>query len=241
VRPLVELVEDALGMPLGAALGVALGPALGDALGALLGAKLGAPQTGRYTGNGAWCTGDTAPKVMAPSNTMRPSLVECAPRVTAPRARSTRIVKGPRCFDSRANYSAGRCLPARSKLPYTHRPKATCYRPSQRQQPLRPGASIVELEETWSLGHSPLQLKGGAEPANEYTGACFLELRILPEFAPCYLVTDRSIVLGWNRANTWMKTICRSHVTWMHRISIRQTGRKQTTPLCSWLSLLCKS
>jgi hypothetical protein len=60
---------------------------------------------------------------------------------------------------------------------------------------------IAELEETWSLEHSPLQLDLGGEPARGYAGACFLELRILPEFAPCYVATDRSIVVGWNRAS----------------------------------------
>jgi hypothetical protein len=62
-------------------------------------------------------------------------------------------------------------------------------------------AFVAELEETWSLEHTPLQFAIAGETASETAGACFLELRILPEFAPCYVITDRSIVVGWNQAS----------------------------------------
>jgi hypothetical protein len=35
----------------------------------------------------------------------------------------------------------------------------------------------------------------------EATGACLLDLNILPDFAPCYVATDRSLVVGWNPAS----------------------------------------
>jgi hypothetical protein len=36
---------------------------------------------------------------------------------------------------------------------------------------------------------------------NEAEGACLLDLRILPGLAPCYVASDRALVLGWNPAS----------------------------------------
>jgi hypothetical protein len=32
-------------------------------------------------------------------------------------------------------------------------------------------------------------------------GACLLDLNVLPAFAPCYVATDRALVVGWNPAS----------------------------------------
>jgi hypothetical protein len=37
--------------------------------------------------------------------------------------------------------------------------------------------------------------------AGALAGACLLDLRILPAFAPCYVATERALVLGWNPAS----------------------------------------
>jgi hypothetical protein len=50
---------------------------------------------------------------------------------------------------------------------------------------------IDELESTWPVHRSPFSI-------GPWKGACLLDLRILPEFAPCYVATDRALVLGWN-------------------------------------------
>ncbi len=50
-----------------------------------------------------------------------------------------------------------------------------------------------EIEAEWRLVRSPYSA-GGAD------GACFTGLRILPELAPCYVVTERAVILGWNAA-----------------------------------------
>lgn len=53
---------------------------------------------------------------------------------------------------------------------------------------------VAELETTWPIHHSPFEHAGSK-------GACFYELRLLPDLAPCYVVTDRSVVVGWNAAS----------------------------------------
>ena len=52
-------------------------------------------------------------------------------------------------------------------------------------------AFVRELERTWPVHRSPFRV-------GEWDGACLLDLRILPEFAPCYVATDRALVVGWN-------------------------------------------
>jgi len=53
---------------------------------------------------------------------------------------------------------------------------------------------IADLRSTWPVRRSFFAL-GEAE------GACLLDLRILPDLAPCYVATDRALVLGWNPAS----------------------------------------
>lgn len=63
---------------------------------------------------------------------------------------------------------------------------------------LRPAAKaameafVTELESTWPIHHSDLSVAG-------FEGACFHDVRLLPDLAPCYVLTERSIVVGWNR------------------------------------------
>jgi hypothetical protein len=53
---------------------------------------------------------------------------------------------------------------------------------------------VDELRRTWPLRRSDFAL-------GEATGACLLDLRILPAFAPCYVATERALVVGWNPAS----------------------------------------
>ena len=55
-------------------------------------------------------------------------------------------------------------------------------------------AFLDDVQQKWGVHQSPLTL-----PAGE--GACLLDLRVLAELAPCYVVTDRAVVVGWNRAS----------------------------------------
>ena len=50
---------------------------------------------------------------------------------------------------------------------------------------------ITQLEETWTIRRAPFELPGAR-------GACLPELRILPDFAPCYVATSDALVVGWN-------------------------------------------
>lgn len=62
---------------------------------------------------------------------------------------------------------------------------------------LRPAAKaameafVSELESTWPIHHSEATSAG-------FEGACFHDVKLLPDLAPCYVLTDRSIVVGWN-------------------------------------------
>jgi len=53
---------------------------------------------------------------------------------------------------------------------------------------------VADLEATWPIRHAFAEIAG--QP-----GACFHDLRIMPDFEPCYVVTDRSIVIGWNASS----------------------------------------
>jgi hypothetical protein len=50
---------------------------------------------------------------------------------------------------------------------------------------------VAQLEATWSIRRAPHEIAGAR-------GACLPELRILPEFAPCYVATERALVIGYN-------------------------------------------
>jgi hypothetical protein len=50
---------------------------------------------------------------------------------------------------------------------------------------------VAELRSTWPVHRTPFSLDGRS-------GACLLDLRILPELAPCYVMDGDGIVVGWN-------------------------------------------
>ncbi|MCP4004200.1 MAG: hypothetical protein GY725_08400 [bacterium] len=53
---------------------------------------------------------------------------------------------------------------------------------------------VSDLRETWPVTPVPLTL-------GEHSGACLDNLKILPEFAPCYVATDEALVIGWDKAS----------------------------------------
>jgi hypothetical protein len=53
---------------------------------------------------------------------------------------------------------------------------------------------LQELQETWPVRRSAFRV-GSSD------GACLLDLRLLPELAPCYVATESSLVVGWNPAS----------------------------------------
>jgi len=53
---------------------------------------------------------------------------------------------------------------------------------------------LDELESAWPLRRSDFAL-------GDARGACLLELKVMPDFAPCYVATRSALVLGWNAAS----------------------------------------
>ena len=53
---------------------------------------------------------------------------------------------------------------------------------------------LSELRTTWSLRRSDFAL-GAAR------GGCLLDLKLMPDFAPCYAATETALVIGWNAAS----------------------------------------
>jgi hypothetical protein len=53
---------------------------------------------------------------------------------------------------------------------------------------------IANLQESWPVARTFFRL-GEAE------GACLLDLAIMPDLAPCYVATQRALVVGWNPAS----------------------------------------
>jgi hypothetical protein len=53
---------------------------------------------------------------------------------------------------------------------------------------------LDEIEAAWPVRRTPFAL-GGAP------GACLPELRLLPGLAPCYVATERALVVGWSEAS----------------------------------------
>jgi hypothetical protein len=53
---------------------------------------------------------------------------------------------------------------------------------------------ISDLQESWPVARSFFRL-GEAE------GACLLDLAIMPGLAPCYVATERALIVGWNPAS----------------------------------------
>jgi hypothetical protein len=52
-------------------------------------------------------------------------------------------------------------------------------------------AFLAELAATWPVRRSEFSVGAAA-------GACLLDLRILPDFAPCYVATPEALVVGYN-------------------------------------------
>ncbi len=50
---------------------------------------------------------------------------------------------------------------------------------------------VFELESAWRIERTP-------ETFGDFEGACFYSVRLLPDLMPCYALSDRSIVVGWN-------------------------------------------
>jgi hypothetical protein len=55
-------------------------------------------------------------------------------------------------------------------------------------------AFISSLQESWPVARTFFRI-GAAE------GACLLDLRLMPDLAPCYVATERALVVGWNSAS----------------------------------------
>jgi len=53
---------------------------------------------------------------------------------------------------------------------------------------------LSKLSSTWPLRRSDFSL-GPAQ------GACLLDLKLMPDFAPCYAATETALVIGWNAAS----------------------------------------
>jgi hypothetical protein len=53
---------------------------------------------------------------------------------------------------------------------------------------------LDEVESAWPLQRSPFAI--GSAP-----GACLRDLRVLPGLAPCYVATERALVVGWSDAS----------------------------------------
>ena len=51
---------------------------------------------------------------------------------------------------------------------------------------------IAQLEASWPIRHAE-------EKIGRHPGGCFAPIRILPEFAPCHALTERALVIGWDR------------------------------------------
>ncbi|MCH7643668.1 MAG: hypothetical protein IH974_02445 [Myxococcales bacterium] len=53
---------------------------------------------------------------------------------------------------------------------------------------------IGNLQESWPVARTFFQI-------DEAEGACLLDLAIMPGLAPCYVATERALILGWNPAS----------------------------------------
>ena len=58
---------------------------------------------------------------------------------------------------------------------------------------------VADLEAAWPIRQREARFELGAR--GEIQGACFFELRILPEFAPCWAIRDDLLAVGWNAAS----------------------------------------
>ena len=53
---------------------------------------------------------------------------------------------------------------------------------------------ISNLQEAWPVARTFFRL-------DEADGACLLDLAIMPGLAPCYVATERALIVGWNPAS----------------------------------------
>jgi hypothetical protein len=53
---------------------------------------------------------------------------------------------------------------------------------------------VRSLQDTWPVRRRAFSIGTAG-------GACLFDLKILPAFAPCYVATDRALVIGWNPAS----------------------------------------
>lgn len=56
------------------------------------------------------------------------------------------------------------------------------------------GEALAQLERTWALVRSPHPF---ATARGQRVGGCYADLPILPEFAPCWVVTDDALLIGY--------------------------------------------
>jgi hypothetical protein len=54
--------------------------------------------------------------------------------------------------------------------------------------------ALSKLESTWPIRRSPRNFLDKTGQA--HAGACFLELPLLPDLAPCWVVTERALIIG---------------------------------------------
>ena len=52
-------------------------------------------------------------------------------------------------------------------------------------------AFLTQVGQTWPIDRVPYR-------AGEFSGACLSDLKVMPELSPCYVATERALVLGWN-------------------------------------------
>ncbi len=52
---------------------------------------------------------------------------------------------------------------------------------------------VGSLEQQWQVFATTTEIEG-------HEGQCLLELNVMPDFAPCWVATDRALVLGWNQS-----------------------------------------
>jgi hypothetical protein len=65
---------------------------------------------------------------------------------------------------------------------------------------------LTELRSAWPLRRSDFAL-GSAR------GACLLDLKLMPDFAPCYAATETALVIGWNAASIRKALDLQPHAT----------------------------
>jgi len=57
--------------------------------------------------------------------------------------------------------------------------------------------ALDQLESTWPIRRTPHRFALAEAAGEEVEGACFLDLPLLPELAPCWAVTPRAFVIGY--------------------------------------------